>query len=745
MSFINAPPGRPFRGARAWTVILLILAFAASAEAQWGTQSALPSDRSLWGVAFADPMNGLVVGENRYLLRTTDGGASWQKMMGSDFGTDTFYAVAFPDPLHGYLTGGNNDAWRSTDGGATWIQMTTLSSGSWYHLDFLTPTTGFAGANGACSATTDGGVNWVLRSAYPSCPIMYSMDFRDSQVGLVGGYHAGLSQDGIWKTTDGGSTWTRKHPTSSNAILWMSLPTAVASVGTAIYRSTDAGDSWSFFGGGITSGLVDMARAGETGLVGVSLKGDIWRSSDGGATWSFVFDGLGDLPDTWGVSFSDALHGWVVGHHGIMLETADGGLTWSLRNSGSSVQIYELRMRDSSFGLAACNNGYLLRTTNGGAFWETQKLEVTGQIFGRDESLHGLSIVDASVAVVAGPGGTAFRTDDGGVHWTSIGYPVLPDALWIEDVEFVTANLGWVVGLDQGFGGDHTVYRTTDGGTSWSPNLLSGGYMFWVDFVDASRGWIGSTHRGFYRTTNGGATWTPGALPEYFTNPYVSDGEFANAQTGWVAGWDGYLAKTTDGGITWALQDLGTTQDHLFDLSVVSTTEVWVTGREQGTDRGFVYHTTNGGTSWSKQLVSNYPYVPVSVSGLASGSAWIGGYAGRILQHQGQSVDAPVVAAVVGGPMLTASPNPFRTDSVLRYVLPEGGRVKLEVFDVAGRRVASLADGEQEAGAHQLVWQPVQPRSGSPALSAGVYFARLKWVGRSGAPGLVTTKLQMLR
>jgi hypothetical protein len=302
-----------------------------------------------------------------------------------------------------------------------------------------------------------------------------------------------------------------------------------------------------------------------------------------------------------------------------------------------------------------------------------------------------------------------------------------------------------VVGLDLDLGHDHTIYRTTDGGASWSPNLLAGGYMFWVDFVDASRGWIGSAGRGYYRTTNGGSSWTPGALPDYFTNPTVSDGEFADAQTGWAAGWDGYLAKTTNGGVSWFLQDLGTTQDHLLDLSVVSAAEAWITGREEGTFRGFVYHTTDGGTNWSKEIVSDYPYIPASVSGLSSGSAWTGGYAGRILHHADQSAGVPAVAEAGTGPALTGSPNPFRTASVFRYVIPDAGRVRLEVFDAGGRRVATLADSHQEAGAHEALWRPDRSRTGSPALPSGVYFARLEWVGRSDSPGVVTTRIQMVR
>ena len=47
----------------------------------------------------------------------------------------------------------------------------------------------------------------------------------------------------------------------------------------------------------------------------------------------------------------------------------------------------------------------------------------------------------------------------------------------------------------------------------------------------------------------------------------------------------------------------------------------------------------------------------------------------------------------------------------------------LEVFDVAGRRVATLAEARLEAGPHEVLW--TSPRS------AGVYFARLKALGQS--------------
>ncbi len=728
---------RPY-GARA-ALAALILSIAPAAHAQWQLQSPIPTDRNVYGVSFVTPAHGFLVGTNRSLFETTDSGASWAKIMQSDFGSDPFYEVLFPDAVHGYLTGNNNDCWRTTNGGGSWERMTTMPAGSWSHLDFMTGTTGFAGANGACVFTTNAGATWSLRSGYPDCPVIYGMDFRDTQVGLVGGYLPSAGQNGIWKTTNGGVSWTRKHTQSPNDILYLSQSTAVAAIGTGFYRSTNDGETWSQIAGGISTGLSEIAHAGASLLVGVSGKGDIWRSEDNGSSWSFVFDGLGDLPDFWTVSLLSETEGWVAGHHGIILHTTDGGVTWSLMNSGSAVQIYDLGMAGGSFSLAACQNGYVLRTTNGGGFWETQKLEVTGQIFGREESLHGVSVVDQNFAVTAGPGGTVFRTLNGGVDWQSVGYPQLPDPFWIEDVEFVDHDLGWLVGLDQDLGHDKTVYRTTNGGTTWELNLRQASYFYAVDFVDAQHGVIATIDRAFFRTTNGGQTWMSGLLPDYFTDSSISDMEFANAQVGWAVGWYGYVAKTTNGGASWSLQDLGTADDDLFDLDVVSPTEAWTIGREEGSFRGFVRHTTNGGTTWEKQVIDSNPYLPVTVSATQAGSVWTGGYNGRIWHHPGDIAGAPERAPAGGFGSVAAFPDPFAGRTDLHFSVPEAGRALIGVFDVQGRQVATLVDRFVQAGPHVATWD-------AGDLPAGTYFLRLEQApGMGGSRARGTGTLHLIR
>jgi len=54
--------------------------------------------------------------------------------------------------------------------------------------------------------------------------------------------------------------------------------------------------------------------------------------------------------------------------------------------------------------------------------------------------------------------------------------------------------------------------------------------------------------------------------------------------------------------------------------------------------------------------------------------------------------------------LLPAFPNPFNPSTVIRYALPEESFVRLEVYDVLGRRVRELVRDRQSAGWHSVVW-----------------------------------------
>jgi hypothetical protein len=82
-------------------------------------------------------------------------------------------------------------------------------------------------------------------------------------------------------------------------------------------------------------------------------------------------------------------------------------------------------------------------------------------------------------------------------------------------------------------------------------------------------------------------------------------------------------------------------------------------------------------------------------------------------------------------------PNPFNPATTIRYELGgAGGRVKLQIFDVSGRLVNTLIDGEQQEGAHSVQWNGLD--NTGRRVATGAYFYRLI------APGFTQTKKMVM-
>ena len=263
-----------------------VIALAAPVDAQtWFELAPKPTAANLNGVASLTPLHAFVVGAGQEVYETTDGGATWAQRTLRSGGTEPYYAVAFPDSQHGYAFGNNSDAWRTTNGGATWTQMTAFPPGSAHVADFLSPTSGFVGLNGACIFTADGGATWQVRSGYPSCPIVYGMDFRDAQVGFVAGNQLSPYSNGVYRTGDGGQTWSLRLDGLFNDALFLSNGEALAARNDgSVFRSFDDGLSWTqiAFGDSSQPGILDFTAIDLQTIVAVSAGGDVLRSADGG-------------------------------------------------------------------------------------------------------------------------------------------------------------------------------------------------------------------------------------------------------------------------------------------------------------------------------------------------------------------------------------------------------------------------------------------------------------------------------
>lgn len=78
-------------------------------------------------------------------------------------------------------------------------------------------------------------------------------------------------------------------------------------------------------------------------------------------------------------------------------------------------------------------------------------------------------------------------------------------------------------------------------------------------------------------------------------------------------------------------------------------------------------------------------------------------------------------------------PNPFNPATTIDFTLPSSARVRLEVFDLLGRKIATLIDGERPAGRAQATWE-------ARGVASGVYFYRL-----SGPAGTLVRNLVLAR
>ncbi len=83
-------------------------------------------------------------------------------------------------------------------------------------------------------------------------------------------------------------------------------------------------------------------------------------------------------------------------------------------------------------------------------------------------------------------------------------------------------------------------------------------------------------------------------------------------------------------------------------------------------------------------------------------------------------------------------PNPFNPSTTIQYNVPKAGDVEVNIFDIQGRLVRSLAKTFYQAGDHSLVWDS---RSNSGAIVAsGTYFCQVLFNGSSLVKKLVLIK-----
>jgi hypothetical protein len=277
------------------------------------------------------------------------------------------------------------------------------------------------------SVTIDGGATWIPNVVPAPAGHAWSMIHGlDAQTAWAVMYNATAgSGGGIWKTTDGGVTWTQQGAGQIYATAGQSFPNVVhfwdANTGFAmgdpvngvyeLYTTTNGGTTWT----AVPSANIPAPTAGEYGIVDhYSVVGDtIWWDTNKGRVFRSV----------------------------------DKGLTWTVSSTGITVptnQAMDLVFWNSNEGLVRLFNGTTgaqtaRRTTDGGLTWTA--FTPVGNMLGNDikyvpGTASRLVSTGANAAYVIG---SSF-SDDGGLNWTDIEIGTQRTALGVHDINTMWAG-----------------------------------------------------------------------------------------------------------------------------------------------------------------------------------------------------------------------------------------------------------------------------------------------------------------
>jgi flagellar hook assembly protein FlgD len=83
-------------------------------------------------------------------------------------------------------------------------------------------------------------------------------------------------------------------------------------------------------------------------------------------------------------------------------------------------------------------------------------------------------------------------------------------------------------------------------------------------------------------------------------------------------------------------------------------------------------------------------------------------------------------------------PNPFNPVTNIFFYNPESGRVKVDIFDIKGRRVRKLADNDLEAGKQRLMWNGMNENG--VEVASGMYFYRVETPAGSETKKMIMMK-----
>lgn len=227
----------------------------------------------------------VAVGERGHVLVSEDDGASWVQSPAPTRATLT--GVHFHDAERGWAVGHDAVILRTLDGGRSWQQVHAAPEEERPLLDvwFRDATNGFAiGAYGYFLVTGDGGESWTAGKVSED-------DFHLNHISSAGGGRLYIAAEAgfLYRSDDAGKTWGElPSPYEGSFFGTLALGRdALLAFGLRghLFRSDDAGESWRTLDTGTESLLTGALRAPDGTVLVAGLAGALLASADDGETF----------------------------------------------------------------------------------------------------------------------------------------------------------------------------------------------------------------------------------------------------------------------------------------------------------------------------------------------------------------------------------------------------------------------------------------------------------------------------
>jgi photosystem II stability/assembly factor-like uncharacterized protein len=307
------------------------------------------------------------------MLRTSDGGANWQKITQA-VTTSWLHGIHPLDSRTAFVAGDGGTALKTTDSGATWRRLVTGTSGSLSDINFLDFNLGWMVGRTGVFKTTDGGESWSQQPTPVSSP-WRDIDFTNYPIGwIVGGYDGTGGK--IVKTTDGGNQWIEVTSVilpagvpsiqfTSKNVGWISTGNATSSGNQSLYRTSDGGNMWQLLlAHGSDSTYMSMSFVSDSvGWISTFPAMAVLHTTNAGTNWQ-----RHSTPASLtSIQFINSRDGWGGATTGEVFRTTDGGITWKGLSCPMTGSVEKISFVGQSNGWAISWGGIIVHTTNGGS------------------------------------------------------------------------------------------------------------------------------------------------------------------------------------------------------------------------------------------------------------------------------------------------------------------------------------------------------------------------------------------